>query len=80
MVRASNKQLTAYGFRHKLKLTYDMSDLLILCEGPATMYSEFWELSQCLGECVNVLHHFNLCCGWSCIVLHVFLVPQFIAE
>ena len=68
MARASNKPFTARGFRHKLKITSDMSDLLVLCEGPATMSSEFWELSlQCLGECVNVLHHFNLCWGWSCI-------------
>ena len=44
-----------------------MSDFLVLCEGSATMCSEFWEFShQCLGECINVFHHFTFCWGWSC--------------
>ena len=55
MARASNKPFTARGFRHKLKITSGMSDLLVLCEGPAAMSSEFCEFShQCLGECVTV--------------------------
>ena len=45
-ISASSKPPTACGFRHKLKLTSDMFDLLVLYEGPATMRSKFWEFSH----------------------------------
>ena len=49
-----------------------MSDLLVLCEGPATMSSEFSH--QCLRECVNFLHHFNLLCCTSFLIPNLYLI------
>jgi len=53
MTRASNKPFTACEFRHKLKLSSDMSDLLVMCEVTNVLWiltvlsSVFRRMCQC---------------------------------